>query len=416
MKQIIGRSALLIAGLSVVLASCGGDGTSATVTTVSADTTIPAATTSTTTAVVDATTTSTFTTPTTLAPSNPQLAVQGDNNETVEAFQVLLNCNGFGDLVVDGVFGPATLGAVEAAQTSLGRTVNGILDEETLAELSRSCSASRRLEGDDGVVTVVGNAAPDDPERFQIALLSGSMIAVTVTQGSGLTVTVRGADGSDISVQGQSTWTIDTSQDYLIEVGSSSGSVTFALIVNVTAGHQDVGDWILNTDGVSYRGTDLSLGDDAQTVIDQIFDFLGHSIRGAYGEFDTGWNVITDPQNLGLRGVAIEGFRFLFYGPDPANPGRSETFARHRFVGPTDDADGNPRPDNYATTSEGITVGHALAELSAVYGGQLAAGSNGDEFYYRLTDSGGELCFYFGSDEPTDFSPITEIASECRTG
>jgi len=36
---------------------------------------------------------------------------------------------------------------------------------------------------------------------------------------------------------------------------------------------------------------------------------------------------------------------------------------------------------------------------------------------YRLADSGRELCFYFDTaDEPTDSSPITEIASECRTG
>ena len=46
----------------------------------------------------------------------------------------------------------------------------------------------------------------------------------------------------------------------------------------------------------------------------------------------------------------------------------------------------------------------------------VTSGSNSDEFYYRLTDSGGELCFYFDApDEPTDYSPITEIASECRT-
>jgi len=119
---------------------------------------------------------------------------------------------------------------------------------------------------------------------------------------------------------------------------------------------------------------------------------------------------------MGLRGISIEGFAFLFFGPDPNNPDRPETFVRHRFVGPTVDAAGNPRPDNYATTAEGITVGDTLADLKAAYGSQVTSGSNSDEFYYRLTDSGGELCFYFDTpDEPTDYSPISEIASECRT-
>ncbi len=411
MRRIIGRPALFGAGLAVVLASCGGDAAPTTTTPVPTET---AVTTSSTEAVVAETTTSTST-DTTLPPRGPPLAVEGDNNETVEAYQFLLNCNGFGDLTLDGAFGPATLAAVEAAQTSLGRAVDGAPDDEMMAELSRSCSESRRLEGD-GVVTVIGNAAPDDPETFSVALLSGSTMAVTVTQGTGLTVIVRGANGSEITLQGQSTWEIDTTQDYLIEVGSPSGPVTFALAVNVTTGVQETGDWILATDGVTYRGTKLALGDDAQTVIERIIDFLGHGVRGAYAEFDTDWYPITDPQDLGLRGIFIEGFAFLFFGPDPANPDRPETFERHRFVGPSDDADGNARPDDYATTAEGITVGDTLADLKAAYGDQVTAGSNSEEHYYRLTDAGGELCFYFGPDEPTDFDQISEIASECRTG
>ncbi len=412
MRRIIGRPALIGVGLAVVLASCGGEAGPATSTTAAPGDT--AATTSSTEAGIADTTTSTST-DTTFPPSGPPLAVQGDNNETVEAFQFLLNCNDFGNLTVDGAFGPATLTAVEAAQRSLGREVNGEPDDEILAELSRSCSERRRLDGD-GAVTVVGNAAPDDPEVFSVALLSGSTLTVTVTLGLGLVVTVHWADGSEVSLQGESPWEIDTTRDYLIEVSSPSGPVTFELAVNVTAGTQETGDWILATDGVIYRGTKLTLGDDAQTVIDQIIDFLGHDVRGAYDEFDTGWYLITDPQPLGLRGIYIEGFAFLFFGPDPSDPDHPETFARWRFEGPTRDANGNARPDDYATTAEGITVGDTVADLKAAYGAQVTLGSNSDEFYYRLTDSGGELCFYFiGSSEPTDFSLISEIASECRT-
>ena len=421
MRRIVGRPALLIAASAVVLASCGGDAASTTTTSAPTDT---AASTSSTEAIVTSTTpattpattsTTTGTTTSTTAPSGPRLAVQGDNNETVEAIQFLINCNGFGDLTVDGSFGPATLGGVKAAQTSLGREVSGEVDDQMFAALSRSCSQHRRLEGE-GEVTLVGNAARDDPEVFSVALLAGSTATITTTKGTGLAVTLTSADGLEVTSQDPTTWQIDATRDYLIVVSSPTGPSTFALAVGVTAGVQETGDWILATDGLTYRGTKLAIGDDAQTVIDHVFDFLGHGVRGAYEEFDTDWYAITEPQDLGLRGIFIEGFAFLFYGPDPNNPDTPETFRRHRFVGPSDDANGNARPADYATTAEGITVGDTLTDLKAAYGDRVTSRSNSDEFFYRLSDSKGELCFYFDTaDEPTEFSPISEIASECRT-
>jgi peptidoglycan hydrolase-like protein with peptidoglycan-binding domain len=407
-RRLTGRPALWAAALAVLAASCSGGGVSGTTTTTSPDATTTSTLPGPTTTVPATTTTSTTTT----VPGGPPIAGEGDHNETVEALQFLLNCSGLGDLEVDGAFGPATLAAVEAAQESLGRPVNGAPDEETLAELSRACSEDRRLDGE-GPFTLVGNTAADDPERFPIALLSESTLTVTLTQGSGAAVTVTGADGSELSAPGPPPWPIETTQDYLIEV-SAAEPVTFTIVVEVATGERTTGDWILATDGVSYRGTRLALGDDAQTMIDQVFDFLGHGVRGAYDEFDTDWYTITDPGDMGLRGIFIEGFAFLFFGPDPNNPDRSETFVRHRFLGPTADAAGNPRPEDYATTAEGITVGDTLADLQAAYGTRVTHGSNDEEHYYRFTDAGGELCFYFGADEPTDYSPITEIASECR--
>ena len=57
----------------------------------------------------------------------------------------------------------------------------------------------------------------------------------------------------------------------------------------------------------------------------------------------------------------------------------------------------------------------ALADLVDAYGTRVRYGHNSEEHYYRFADSGGELCFYFDTeDEPTDFDPIVEIASECR--
>jgi len=410
MRLIIGRQTVAAGALAVVLAACGGV---AAPTTTVAD---PDVTTTPTEPVVTESSTSTSSsTSTTLAPGGPALAVEGDNNETVEAFQFLLNCNGYGDLTVDGAFGPATLTAVEAAQAGLGRAVTGAPDAETMADLSRSCSDNRRLPGDgDGVITVFGNAAPGDPEVFSVALLAGSTLSVTVTLGLGHLVTVRAADGSEIAPSSETIWEIATTQDHLIEVNSPSGPVMFALAVNVTPGVQETGDWILATDSISYRGTKLSLGDDAQTVIDEVIGFLGHGIRGSYLEFDTDWYTITDPQDLGLRGVFIEGFALLFFGPDPVHPAEPETFERWRFEGPSDDGAGVARPDDYATTSEGITVGDALLDLMAAYGSDVDAGSNSEEHYYRFSDSGGEICFYFGAAAPSNSSTIVEIASECR--
>ena len=414
MRRFVGRRVLLSAAFAIVATSCGGSATPTTLLPETTTTTNVSATTSSTVPAVADTTTSSTTTTTTLPPSGPPLIQEGDRNETVAAFQFLLNCNSYGTLTVDGAFGPATLAAVEAAQTALGRVTNGIPDGEMLAELSRRCTENRRIEGDE-LVTVVGNAAPVDPEVFAIALLSGSTLSATITLGLGHVVTVRGTDGSEVAPETTTTWVIDNTQDYLIEVSSPSGPILFELAVNVTAGVQEAGDWILATDGVTYRGTELALGGDAQTIIDKVFDFLGHGIRGAYEEFDTDWYAITSPQEMGLRGIFIEGFAWLFFGPDPSNVDRPETFERWRFEGPSDDADGNPRAEDYATTAEGITVGDTLADLQATYGGDVSSGSNSSEHYYRLSNSGGEMCFYFGASAPASTTAIVEIASECRS-
>ena len=132
MGRIIARPALWIAGLALILAACGGD---AAPTTTAATTTTLAPSTTTTTEIVVTTTTAPPTTTTTTLPSGPPIAEEGDHNEIVEAVQSLLNCNGFGDLEVDGSFGPATLAAVEAAQEGLGREVTGAPDDELLAAL-----------------------------------------------------------------------------------------------------------------------------------------------------------------------------------------------------------------------------------------------------------------------------------------
>ena len=121
------------------------------------------------------------------------------------------------------------------------------------------------------------------------------------------------------------------------------------------------------------------------------------------------------PGQLGVRGIFIEGIAFLFLGPNAGYPGRPETFERVRYVGPSFDANGGPRPAGWLQTLSGISVGNTLAELRTTYGGGVQPGSNANEHYYRYgAEDGSEVCFYFGDDAPTDSDKITEISTECR--
>lgn len=402
------RSLALAAALVIVVSACTDDDPPPT----SSSTTTTAPTSTTTTTAVPVTTTTTTTT----IPSGPPIAQEGDDNETVEAIQFLLNCSGFGDLVLDGDFGPATLAAVNAAQEQLGRTVENQVDEETFAELSRLCSETRVFDGDDAPLTIVGNASPEDPELVGISVPTKGVLAVTVTPVDDIEVTLLGSDLTVVAPTEDDDlrWEVSAGE-HTLRIEPALEATTFVLEIDLLSGADLAGEWVLTTDSLDFGDTELEIGDDADTVIDFVIETLGHGPRDAYAEFDTGWYVITDPQSLGLRGLFIEGLAFLFFGPHPENPDRPETLARIRFEGPSDDADGEPRPDNYVTTDRGITVGDTLADLQGAYGGDVSSGSNSEEYFYRYSDSSGELCFYFGGSEPGDSSPILEIATECRS-
>lgn len=400
------RSFVLLAAFALVTAACSGGDPAATSS--STTTTLAASTTSTTAVPVTTTTT------TTTLPIGTPIAQQGDDNETVEAIQSVLNCTGFGILTVDGEFGPGTLGAVNAAQEQLGRAVNDQVDEETFAELSRVCSQARDLDGEDAPITVVGNAAPGDPELFDIAIPAKGVLAITIVSGADLAVTLLGPDLTVImpDEDGVLIWEVGAG-DHRIQVQPPLEPTTFSMDIDLLSGAELAGAWIMGTDSLSFGDTELEIGDGADSVIDFVIETLGHGVRGSYEEFDTGWYVITDPQSLGIRGLFIEGLAFLFFGPHPEDTDRPETLARIRFEGPSDDADGEPRPDNYVTTDRGITVGDTLADLQAAYGTSVKIGGN-ENRYYRYTDSGGELCFYFVEDDPGDGALIVEMSTECR--
>ncbi len=200
------------------------------------------------------------------------------------------------------------------------------------------------------------------------------------------------------------TWPIGVTGDYQLVVTTDFEPVTFLLEIEIGNDAAGIGDWLLTTTGISYKGTKLAIGDNGDDTIEKIFEYLGHGVRGG-GEFDTGWNA---PGQENFRGISIEGFRFLFIGPDPGKLGRI------RILAPTTDKDGKPRHPFYATTPQGVGPGHTRAQLLEIYPG-LSSGKNGDgEYWYRLTNAGGELCFYFGETQPTDTSVILEMSTECR--
>lgn len=216
------RRLLPLAGLLLVATACfGGSGDSTTTeaasTTAAPVTTVP------------------DTTSTTLIANGTPLVSEGDRNETVAAFQFLLNCNGFGSLVVDGVFGPASQAAVEAAQVALGRETTGAPDEETLALLSRDCADSRRIETEGGRGIAVGNVGPSDPDRYLVRSGdTGRIAAVVVSDGGIARLDVGAIDGTPVAggsaaVAGE----VVDDVDYAIQVMTVGEAATYALYVSV---------------------------------------------------------------------------------------------------------------------------------------------------------------------------------------
>ncbi|MDX1691606.1 MAG: peptidoglycan-binding domain-containing protein [Acidimicrobiia bacterium] len=415
------RLLLLLTCLLLVIGACNDDDAAPDTTLLPEETsttaTTQASTTTETTAPQETTTSSTTstssTTTTTTIPSTPLIARQGDRGDLVETIQWLLQCTG-AEIAVDGVYGPGTAGAVEAFQADAGLTEDGIAGDNTITELSRACGDVRTLPAGEEF-ELFGNVAPDDPSLFSLTLLEGATVEAAVTDGNGVGVRLLDAEGTEIEPDGPGMWTVDASGEYVLEVNAPPvGTVNFQIDLTASIPEPEVGQWVIRTNGISFGDTDFDLGDDAQTVIDGVIEILGHGVRGNLNEFDTGWYEIDDPQPLGLRGLFIENLAFLFFGPYEGGPERAETLERVRYEGPSVDADGNDRPENYVTTAEGITVGDTRVELRAAYGDDVDPGSNDEEFYERFTDSGGELCFYFGADEPEDLSPIVEIATECR--
>jgi peptidoglycan hydrolase-like protein with peptidoglycan-binding domain len=83
------------------------------------------------------------------APSDLPL-MRGDSGDGVRNAQLLLTTAGYDPGPIDGIFGPATEGAVEQAQRDLGLSVTGVVDRATWDALEASTPAVLMERGDRG--------------------------------------------------------------------------------------------------------------------------------------------------------------------------------------------------------------------------------------------------------------------------
>lgn len=268
------RFLALSAGAFLFMAACSSG---------EAETTTPPSTT----AVTSSTTTSSTTTTTVPLISNgPAITHEGDRNETVEALQFLINCNGYGQLTIDGAFGPASLAAVEAVQLDLGREVTGAPDDETLAILSRGCSEDRRVsidDADEGEQIVVGNVAEGDPDLYFIRAAEGERMSVVLeTEFDGAVINVRSTDGGAVGTGGSAVWAadIDSTGDYLVEISglvAVTYVVTFALATLDLDDVDSADDGSIVVDGLDSRvsSTCLDTGGEGSYVAESA---LGHLV------------------------------------------------------------------------------------------------------------------------------------------
>jgi peptidoglycan hydrolase-like protein with peptidoglycan-binding domain len=224
--------------LVVLLAGCGGGDGEGAETTTPEDGGTEATTAETTATTAAATTTEA------LRPTGDALVENGDRGIIVWSLQSLLACAGYGPIDVDGVFGPQTQGAVEAAQRAEGAQVTGAPDRESYAVLSRACDRTDPLllMADGTAGEAFGNVAADDPDRFTVDLGAGDLISVTVEPPGVFGVSVAGPDGMVVA-EGAAVTTLDAfaavDGEHVIVVSTTGSAALYSLAALIVAGDDD---------------------------------------------------------------------------------------------------------------------------------------------------------------------------------
>lgn len=123
------------------------------------------------------------------SPSCPNLIEQGEIDGCVKTLQALLNGHGQ-SLTVDGDFGPSTLAAVEAFQSSAGLTADGIVGPNTKTALYNGI-------GSHGAPPPINLTSPSCPNLVQQGEHDGCVTELqTLLNDKGYSLTVDGIFGS----------------------------------------------------------------------------------------------------------------------------------------------------------------------------------------------------------------------------
>ena len=356
----------------MVLGACTGD--EAQSTTSSTSSTIAVSTTSTTLAPVDSSG------DVILRENGPVFIESTDRGAFVASLQFLLVCTGFDrpssnspEMIVDGIYGPITSRAVSYAQASTRKIPTGEVDEETFAELSRRCRATRQLglSGDATVTSVAGNVAPGDDEVYAVALLADQRISVDVRQGS-VAVIVETADGEVLkSAEDPSPWSGIAPGDgaYRVRVISTTAASSYLLeveIPSVPAVTIDFGPMRLGQDGVGVA----RFGDPADEAIEVLSFVLGPPDNDSGWEIDRSGGRVCEGTNRRLSWIiqpgASEGVDAAVLHADFSDVGGAQAFAQYAYLSDApEDVDAGARA---LTTLELITIGSTLDQFVAAYG------------------------------------------------
>ena len=317
-----GQIVTAVLAVALVAAACGDADNAVEA---SSTTTPPTTTSIATTTTSTSTTAPTTTVTTTAEPVGVPLLEPGDEGPAVRTLQYLLDCAEWGDVVVDGVYGPQTEAAIEALQTFAQRDATGVADAFVIANAGSGALETcirqpiRFPAGATG--TTVGYFARDELEPLSYALALEEGQTLTLSIRGDIDVRMFGPDGSEltpdgdavsISVTGEHSIQAFSAFDDLVayEIGIEAPPLEGSAAPAVTIELHPYGVFQPSSPDGASASSLLEFGDDPDLVIATMNTLLG--VEGP--EFDFGW-VATDgfPEGVLCRDGTTEA-RLVGYG------------------------------------------------------------------------------------------------------
>ena len=399
----------LVIAFALVATACGGGDDEAT------DPSVTTTATAVTTTTLTATTTTTDDTP---VASRAALLESGDEGPRVRALQYLLGCGGWGEVVVDGIYGPQTAAAVSAFQDYAGREATGAADEALIR---------------DSTGTVLGDSCLPIPvdlagsARVTVGYFAGGGMetighSVDVTEGQTLTVAVAGdvavsvVDdvGADLAATGDAYAVASTGQVVVLVDGPADAVVPYAVTIRLaSAGEAAPASVVdLREDGLVLQGdggeTVVEFGDDPEAVLDAVLGAVGLDDP----EFDTGWQpaggideeILCRAGATEVRWVGIWTFDLIFWDAVTSfAPGGGRHWTAYSFNTDVGVADRPPNVPEVAT-AQGVVLGDGEEEL-------VAAGGEIEGLSFVLEDPAGDDLLGGDLHDEGGYGPVGTVAS-----